>query len=154
MASPLQREIGSWRARRSRSEDFRKSPENRYFQPIYKRLYFQVTHIYVELYNLYLSQRKLYISNIQPIYYTVQHIFSDTTYILVFNIFVTLGVPYPIISASCLVFFRPPKPSGLGTRDEEKCKQLVKCPLLFHFLVFRLLGFETSTILSEHRTED
>ena len=55
-----------------------------------------MTHLYVQIYNLYLSHRKLYIRNLQPIYNTVQHIFSDTTYILVFNIFVTLGVPYHV----------------------------------------------------------
>ena len=54
------------------------------------------TYIYVQLNNLYLPHRKLSIRNFQPIYNTVQHIFSDTTYILVFNTFVTLGVPYTV----------------------------------------------------------
>ena len=46
--------------------------------------------------NLYLPHRKLYIRNFQPIYNTVQHIFRDTSYILVFNTFATLGVPYTV----------------------------------------------------------
>ena len=33
-----------------------------------------------------MSRRKLYIRNFRPIYNTVQHIFSDTTYILVFTV--------------------------------------------------------------------
>ena len=65
-----------------------------YIYKAVQHIEFQVTHLYVQIYNLYLSHRKLYIRNFQPIYNTVQHIFSDTTYILVFNIFVTLGVPY------------------------------------------------------------
>ena len=76
---------------------FGKARESIFSTYIYKavqHIEFQVTHLYVQIYNLYLSHRKLYIRNFQPIYNTVQHIFSDTTYILVFNIFVTLGVPY------------------------------------------------------------
>ena len=89
-------------ARRSRSEHFRRSGQidifNLYiFQAVQHIISSFKWHIYIfQLYNLYLPHRKLYIRNFQPIYNTVQHIFSDTTYILVFNTFVTLGVPYTV----------------------------------------------------------
>ena len=100
MASSL-RETGSWRASVS-FRTFSEKRANRYFQPIYfsgcttYHIEFQVTHYIFQLYNLYLPHRKLYIRNFQPIYNTVQHIFRDTTYILVFNTFATLGVPYTV----------------------------------------------------------
>ena len=62
----------------------------------YASTFHEVFSTYVQIYNLYLPHRKLYIRNFQPIYNTVQHIFRDTTYILVFNTFATLGVPYTV----------------------------------------------------------
>ena len=81
---------------------FSEKPANRSFQPICIRLCIRLynissfkwhIYIYVQIYKLYLSPCKLYIRNFQPIYKTVQHLLSDTTYILVFNTFVTLAVP-------------------------------------------------------------
>ena len=48
--------------------------------------------------NQYLPHYKPFMRNIQPIYDTVQHISNDTTYILILNTFITLGVPYYDIS--------------------------------------------------------
>jgi len=81
-----------WHARLSCSEDFRK---REYFQPIYFRLYNMLSfkwHMFKFTTCICLIGSYIY-TIFQPIYNTVQHVFSDTTSILVFKTIVMLGVP-------------------------------------------------------------
>ena len=95
MASSL-RETGSWRASVS-FRTFSEKRANRYFQPIYfsgcttYHIEFQVTHIY--MFNL-TTCICLTVSYLYAIFNPFITRCSDTTYILVFNTFATLGVPY------------------------------------------------------------
>lgn len=72
---------------------FGKASESIFSTYMYQALYQAVQNIEFQVTHIYMFKFTSYIRNFQTIYNTVQHILSDTTYILVFNSFVTLAVP-------------------------------------------------------------